>query len=471
MKPAILMSVLAILLLFLAGCSFESTHLDRIKRDNKLTVIIRNSNTTYYEGAFGPTGLEYELAKRFADYLGVRLEIIIEDEPQKVLQLLQDGKADIAATGRIMARAQRQFLRFGPGYLEVRPQLVYRRNANNRRPRRIKHIIGKDIEVVANTAHVDLLNDLKKKYPQLSWHENAEESSDELMDLVWSQFVDYTIADSTEIKLKRKFYPDLAVAFNLGKAEQIAWAMNQGEDDSLFIEVRIFFAIIEDDGTMEKLRHEHIGKSRLLSFVGRRAFLRDVDSKLPTFLDRFRESASKYRLDWRLLAAMGYQESLWNPQAVSPTGVRGIMMLTLDTAKFVGIEDRIDPEQSIYGGAKYLRHVINRMPKEIVEPDRTWMALASYNVGYGHLLDAREITKQRGGDPNKWVDVKESLPLLRKKKWYSETKHGFARGDEPVVYVSNIRNYYDLLIWQDESVADPTREIPAIPFNLESLAL
>jgi len=157
--------------------------------------------------------------------------------------------------------------------------------------------------------------------------------------------------------------------------------------------------------------------------------------------------AEKTSIDWRLLAAISYQESHWNEKAISPTGVKGLMMLTQATAKDLGVKDRTQARDSIDGGARYLKQRIAIIPERVLEPDRTWFALASYNIGFGHLNDARILTQQLGKNPDKWIDVKQFLPLLSQEKWYSQTRHGYARGKEPVRYVSNIRSYLDLLIW------------------------
>jgi membrane-bound lytic murein transglycosylase F len=170
--------------------------------------------------------------------------------------------------------------------------------------------------------------------------------------------------------------------------------------------------------------------------------------------------------DGRLLAAIGYQESHWDPAAISPTGVRGLMMLTRNTASVLGVEDRIDPAQSIPGGAKYLEQLKARLPSSIKEPDRTWFALASYNVGYGHVQDARAITEQMGKEPDLWAHVKDNLPLLAQHSWYSNTRHGYARGWEPVMYVENIRNYYDILVWLTEGDdSKPEIDLPTVAEN------
>ena len=123
-----------------------------------------------------------------------------------------------------------------------------------------------------------------------------------------------------------------------------------------------------------------------------------------------------------------------------------MMMLTLPTAKSVGVTNRLDPKQSVQGGVEYLRRIVNRVPDSITQHEKIWFALASYNVGYGHMMDARRLTKAQGGDPDAWGDVKDRLPLLRQKKYYSKTRYGYARGDEARNYVENIRRYYQSII-------------------------
>ena len=468
LRPVHIILLLAVVIL--AGCEQDLSYLQRVKQDGALVVVTRNNPTSYYEGPFGPTGLEYELAKHFAEHLGVELKLVVEDNFSRMFDMLNNGEADIAAASLSITDSRKKLLRFSPSYMEVTKQVVYRIRTNTKRPRKIVDLIGKDIEVPANSSYAERLAELKKEHPDLNWQENHELDSDELLQLVWSQFIDYTVANSTEIKLKQRFYPELAVAFDIAKPEKIAWAMQRGTDDTLSNETIAFFSMIRKNGTLKQLINKYYGHVRKFNYVGTQNFLRDVANKLPKYIDMFKLSAHTQHLDWRLLAAVGYQESHWNPKAVSPTGVRGIMMLTMDTAKFVGIADRRDTLQSIEGGAKYLRYMIDRIPSHITEPDRTWMALAAYNVGYGHLSDARKITAQRGGNPDKWVDVRESLPLLSKKKWYSKTKHGYARGNEPVNYVSNIRNYYELMVWRDEQ-NNFTEEEPPPPISIGSPAL
>jgi membrane-bound lytic murein transglycosylase F len=174
----------------------------------------------------------------------------------------------------------------------------------------------------------------------------------------------------------------------------------------------------------------------------------------------FEAAGADWGVDWRLLAAIGYQESHWRAHAVSPTGVRGIMMLTQATADYLGIEDREDPTASIFGGAQYFARQTERVADTVTEPDRTWMALASYNVGFNHLKDARMIVEWQGGDPDTWVDISAALPLLAQHKWYSRVPYGYARGWEPVLYVNNIRAYYNILKWLTEQEEPAEEELP-----------
>jgi len=194
---------------------------------------------------------------------------------------------------------------------------------------------------------------------------------------------------------------------------------------------------------LQQIKHEVNG----ISPADSHTFIEHINTRLSEHKNVFKKVALKYGMDWRFLAAISYQESLWNANAVSPTGVRGLMMLTRKTAKQLNIENRIDPLNSVLGGAEYYLKMHKKIPARIAELDRTWFALAAYNIGFGHLEDARILTQRAGGNPDLWLDVRKHLPLLSKKEWYEKTRFGYARGQEPVVYVRNIRNYFDLLVW------------------------
>ncbi|MDH3978900.1 MAG: membrane-bound lytic murein transglycosylase MltF [Gammaproteobacteria bacterium] len=456
-----------ILCLGLMACGPAPSMLEQVQQKNELIVISRNSATTYYEGPNGPTGFEYELAKRFADYLGVELHIVIPPNFNDILPLVALGDAHLAAAGLTATEKRREKVRFGPNYHQITPQLVYR--SGSKRPRSAGDLQG-TLEVVAGSSHEERLEELKQEFTELSWEAQPEQSSEELLTLVWQQLIDYTVADSHELAVNRHYYPELKPAFDLDEPQPLAWAFPNSEDNSLFLAAGAFFKQIMHDGTLEQLIERYFGHIETFDYVGTRRYQAHVEQRLPQYLELFTEAASGIGMDWRLLAAIGYQESHWDPGAVSPTGVRGLMMLTRNAAKDLGIENRSDPVQSIMGGAEYLARMAKRLPEHIPEPDRTWMALAAYNVGLGHLEDARKLTIKNKGDPDRWVDVKKNLPLLSKKKWFQQTRYGYARGREPVRYVQNIRTYYDILVWLTEQKVAENGQPPE-PLRFDSPAL
>ena len=423
--------------------------LDRIIESGELKVLIRNSPTTYYVGADGPAGLEYDLVKMFADHLDVKLTLLVPGSFSELLNEIESGRGHIAAAGLSITEPRKEQLKFGPSYQEVTEQLVY--NINHDRPKDLGDIDDGLLEIMAGSSHQDTLIAEQSQFPNLSWKQNNKLESEELLQLVSDEVIDYTIADSNEVTLNQRFLLNLRVAFNVGSAKQLAWAFPKNDDHSLSTAASEFFELIKENGELTRIMERTYGHAENFDYVGTLFFRRHIESRLPRYQKMFEQAAEINKLDWRLLAAIGYQESHWDPKAVSATGVRGIMMLTQATSEQVGVANRLDPKSSIDGGARYFASRMKRIDAEIEEPDKTWMALASYNVGHGHLEDARIIAEQQGNDPNKWIDVKQALPLLAKRQWYKKTKHGYARGWEPVLYVENIRSYYDILCWLDDN--------------------
>lgn len=449
---------LSFILIVLNACAPQKPALQHVRDAGVLHVVTRNAATTYYTGPHGAEGLEYDLAKAFAIHLGVSLKVTTEDNLQDLLAKVEEYEVDFAAAGLTVTPEREKIFRFSNSYQSITQQLVYHRSIP--RPKTMDDAVDGMMEVIANSSHVEKLGELKKKYPDLSWDENKDAGSTELLTLVAERVIDFTIADSNEVLLTRRFQPNLRIAFDISKPQKLAWAFPKNGDDSLYKEANRFLRVFKKSGQLALLLKRHYNHASNYNYAGTPTYLGHVRYRLPRYQEMFEAAGETNELDWQLLAAVAYQESHWNPRAVSPTGVRGIMMLTNLTAKDLGVEDRTVPEQSIKGGAKYIRQLSEKFSDKLDEKDRLWFTLASYNVGFGHVQDARIITKQRGGNPDRWVDVKQSLPLLRSKRWYKKTRFGYARGNEPVKYVENIRSYYDILHWhlaqnnqQDKKVA------------------
>ena len=198
-------------------------------------------------------------------------------------------------------------------------------------------------------------------------------------------------------------------------------------------------------GAMAALKDHHSGYIMFFDYYSTKMFYQRIKGRLPQFQDLFTKAANKYDISWTLLAAIAYQESHWNPEAKSYTGVRGLMMLTNNTAQMLGVTDRVDPFQSIDGGTRHIRDMLKLIPPEVEGENRLKFALAAYNVGYSHLEDAMKLAKQLNLNEAVWNDLKKVLPLLAQKKYYKDLKYGYARGEEPVKYVESIYNYKDIL--------------------------
>jgi membrane-bound lytic murein transglycosylase F len=425
------------------------TSLEKIQNRGYLKVLTLNSATTYYQDSEGLNGFEYHLARWFAESIGVEARFITVPGFTDIYAELLFGSGDIAAAG--LSENDSRYspsVAYGPSYHEVKKQVLYKKFSADR-PRKPSDLIGGTLKVISGTAHVQQLRDLRVAYPELGWIEVDDIASEELIEQVDSGETDYVLTDSHEIAMQRRYFPELRIAFEVGLPRKLRWAYNRSDDDSLTNSIEKFFGDISNDGRLQQLLHRHYSQVESFNYSDIQTFTQRIESHLPRYEALFRKEAAAVGMDWRLLAAIGYQESLWKANARSPTGVRGLMMLTRGTAAQMGIENRLDPAQSIHGGAKYFVRVLKKIPERIPEPDRSWFSLAAYNVGFGHLEDARIITQSRGGDPDRWIDVKKSLPLLARKKWYKTTKYGYARGWEPVKYVENIRQYYDYLVSLD----------------------
>lgn len=438
--------------LLLAGCTeppVPST-LERVQESGVLRVVSRNSPSTYFQDRNGETGFEYEMVKRFADELGVELKIETADNLNDLfLRLNQKDGPVLAAAGLVESSGRLNQALFSQPYLDVTPQVVY--HNGQPRPAKVEDLLGKRIMVLKGSSHAEQLLALKVRFPELQYEESEAVEIVDLLSMVDEGLIDLTLVDSNELAMNQVYFPKVRVAFDLGGPDKMAWAVAAGEDQSLLIKVNSFLKQAKKDGTLQKLKERYYGHLDKMGYVGAFMFAKHLQERLPRYEKHFKQAAKERGMDWRLLAAMGYQESLWQPEATSKTGVRGLMMLTQRTAQAMGVANRLDPKQSIDGGAKYIQHIMNDLlPDTIIEADRVWFALAAYNVGFAHLLDARKLTKDEGLNPDRWLDVKKILPRLAQKQWYSKTRYGYARGGEPVHFVNNIRRYYDILSWSTQ---------------------
>jgi membrane-bound lytic murein transglycosylase F len=437
--------LLATTLLLLSGCKKQPQASAISDPIPTITVITRNSPTTYYKHRNGPMGFEYELAKLFANHIGAKLQMKSVFTLDEIFSSLDNNTADLAAAGLTQTPARDAKYQASQSYNDVKQLLLYRYGTY--RPRKVEQLVGKDIWVVADSSHAENLRLLQQEIPELKWTESSEVEALDLLERLENNEIEHTIIDSNEYDTHKASFTRIGVALTISKPQKITWYTSK--NNPITKQIDDFFNQIKKDGTLKSLLNNHYGHANTVSNTGSRTFAKQIRDVYPKYEGLIKEIATQEATDWALLAAVSYQESHWNPKARSPTGVRGMMMLTRITAKEMKIENRLDARQSLVGGTRYLNKLKRRLPNDIEDPDRTWFALAAYNVGMGHLEDARKITEKQGGDPHLWIDVMQRLPLLRKHAYYSKTRYGYARGEEPVNYVQRIRHYYNILKWNE----------------------
>ena len=433
---------MALLLLILQGC--EQTPLaERLQARGKLHVATVAGPLSCYLGIEGPAGLDYELVNRFAGELELAPVFTVYANRQEAMRAVQKGRQDMAAGFIVPTSIDGKAFHVSDAMVQTQPRFTHFMSRKRFDTRSMDPAL---ITVPANGYADKLLTDRKLEPRRLE--DTAEESVLALVDM---GIFDYSLTNDAQLKAHANFLPRLVSGNPLASPVSTRWLFARFYDSSLRDRANAFLRRQAEEGRLQELRQKYIDQLPGRDFVTRRDFWKHVQQRLPKYIELFRQAGAESGIDWRLLAAIGYQESHWNARAKSPTGVRGIMMLTLATAKQQKISDRLDPAQSIPGGARHLLWMEKRIPDHIQGKDLLWFTLASYNIGYGHLEDARVLTERQGGNPDKWSDVKQRLPLLSQKKYYSTLKHGRARGGEPVAYVENIRYFYRLLVHWDNA--------------------
>jgi membrane-bound lytic murein transglycosylase F len=441
----------------LAGCKPAPPYLDQVRSRHELRVVTLNLPTCYYLGSQGTEGLEFELARSFAYQLGVTLSMYPVANERAMQAELASGRADIAAAQLTATPEWRHVGKPAEPYARIPQFVVYQRESQ--KPRSTLQLEKAKLAVRAGSPQERILEQLRRTVaPSLNWVETAPMNADPLED-VDSGNADYAIIDAREFSFSHHLYPDVHVGFELPADRPVQWIVRRGADD-LLRAVNTFFQQQRESGRMARLIQRETGEVRSFAYEESREFQIHLTDRLPQFRPWFEQASVESGIDWRLLAAIGYQESKWDPTAVSSNGALGVMMLTSDTAEAMGIKDRTNPQLSIFAGARYLAEVREKVPDRIPEPDRTWFTVAAYNVGYGHVEDARVLAQMDGKNPDSWADVRDELPRLAEARWFQKVKRGYARGWEPVQFVDRVQRYLTLLEWQPgEGVASQATRV------------
>jgi len=421
--------------------SKRSSTLEGILEKGKIVLITQNSANTYFLYRDEPSGFEYELAKAFAGHLGVELQIVTPGW-MEMFKLLGRGKGDFIAAGVTILPSRLDMVDFSDPYLDIQQEVIVHRI--NREVRKKEDLAGRTVHVRKGTSYQKRLLQLQEEGIDLNMVLIPDVPTEELIAEVAEREIEITVADSNIALLNRRYNPDIKIAFPITQKQSLGWAVRKGNAE-LLEAINYFFSKIKDEGTLQDIYDHYYSNRVILGQVDITSFKKRIRTRLPDYEETIRREAEKNGFDWRLITAMIYQESHFNPRARSYTGVRGLMQITQVTAREVGIESRMNPEDSIRAGVRYLAGLRDRFNDIQDERERLLFALASYNVGYGHVRDAQKIAIKKGLNPDTWETLKKVLPLLRRPEYYREARYGYARGTEPIRYVSHILTYYDIL--------------------------
>jgi membrane-bound lytic murein transglycosylase F len=417
-----------------------------------LTVVVRPGPATWFTGPNGRiSGFDHDLLTRFARERGVPLNVIFADSAGALLARVGAGVAQLGAGGLFQAASARpdevgpveRPLAWSTGYHAVEPVLIY--NVDGYKPGRWADLERATVAYPAHTGLDAPLAAIRFAHPEVRWQPVDAASADALIAQVADGTLSYAVVASSDAALARNIYLDFDVAFTAGPRREFAWAVAPGYPE-LRDSLDAFLAKLRKDGTLARLADRYFAAPLQVERIDAGVFQERIRKTLPEWRKTFVEAQAQSGIEWRLLAAIAYQESQWDPIATSETGVRGLMQITEETARHLGIVDRLDARESAIGAAKYLADLKRRLPARITEPDRTWLALAAFNIGIAHLEDARILAQRQKLNPDLWSDVRKVLPLLAEPEYYVNAKYGYARGGMPVAFVGRVRGYYDILL-------------------------
>lgn len=451
----LILPIILPLSLVLFACSEQRP--PSLRESQELIVLTREGPTTFtQDGSTPPAGFEHDLVQLFAEELGLPARFVVVRHDKQITKKLKAGKAHFGAAW--LTTPSDPELVAGPSYFMS--SNVIAQNEDTLPIDTPDDLIGKPVQVLAGSRQAGVLRELQKRFPDIQVSERKGTTELELLQRVALQRGESALVDSAVLDIASNFYPELQYALTLGTGTPITWVFPAAADPELLQRAGNFIERIRADGTLARLTDRYFGHVERLKQADIVTFVERIRTLLPQYRTHFQAAQATTGIDWRLLAALAYQESHWDPLATSPTGVRGMMMLTEETADHLRVSNRLDAKQSIRAGSQYFSDLRDSLPATVPEPDRTWMAIAAYNLGMGHLNGARHFAQGLKKDPDSWYEMKTVLPLLARPEYYQRLKSGKARGGEAVITAENVRMYYDIL---------SRNEAPYRPFSESSM--
>ena len=428
----------------------------------ELRVATRIDSMAYRSDADGHTdGFEHDLLLELGNELGVPVRFVVYPSAQRALTAVRRGDAHLAAAALARNESLRG-IRWAPGIRDMK-LVIAARGELAEAISAPQQLAGRTVTARRGTLAAQHLRALRKSVPEMRIELVSGRRDEQLLADLADGRIALLATDEVQLAVAAVLRPELEIALALSNTAVMAWALPRNAPQDLVDTLTRFVGQARHDGLVARLEDRYLGHIQRLSQVDIAAFVARIRTRLPRFQAAFEAAAEETGVDWRLLAAVGYQESQWDPFAVSFTGVRGLMMLTDSTAARMGVRDRLDPAQSILGGARYFALMRESISDEVAEPDRTWMAIAAYNLGLGHLRGARQIARSLKRDSTTWVSMRGVLPLMSRPSFARRLRAGPARGGEAVIMTENVRAFYDILRRFEQISETPDDTVAAVP--------
>lgn len=435
---------LIIAALLLSSC-FESNNwrdVKAIKSSGKLRVLTRNSSTSFYKDKSGEiAGFEHDLTQEFAEDLGVEVEFVIKSSLNELFKALLNGEGDMIASSLTSTPSRRQRFRLSPSYHKIVQKLVCKPGFEGEG---IEDIIGKNILVLKSSSYEEKLDEIRRRYPNLTWNSTADLSTEQILNLVWQKEVDCTVADSNIVSVHQRYMPELVVVKDMSVEQELAWFFHPS-NQSLQDAAADWMQKTQSKSIISVLKSKYFGYFKASSSNDEKKQLKaTLNSKLPPYVSFFKKAAKQYNLSWTLLVAISYMESRLSFKSFNEGG-RGLMGLTKGLAQDLGVIEFKDPVQDIYAGARYLSEITKKIPDYIPKDEQLNFSLASYVLGYDHMQNARKVAIDMNLNPNQWSSLVKTLPLLSHYRYFGKYEQGYAPGMEAVVFVDRVLRYQKVI--------------------------
>lgn len=441
----VLVSSLGLSSVAMNGCDAlywnEQDSLAQVKAKSEIVVLTTESPLIYSKPKRGEAfGIDHDLIENFANHYNLKIRYVVLPDEDSVIRALSKGEGDLAAA-RLRTPPNNTGFLAGPAYEETHLSLYCHTKA---KIQNIQDLSGRKIALLNKDNHDRLAERLQQLSPSVQLEIIENMKTQELIALVGQEKQDCVIAENFSGDFYGRYHTQIEKITELTDSYSLSWLLTTENQDLLHLLQSWYPQASRQDKVMLVLDRYRTYLDQLSRHDIVR-FFKKIRTTLPEYKQLFKQAAEEHRLPWQLVASVAYQESHWNPDARSFTGVRGLMQLTTDTADHVGIEDRTDPHQSIWGGSKYLRYLLNQMPESLDPKDRLAFALAAYNIGLAHLKDAQLLAERLGKNPNSWHHLREVLPLLADPEYAKDLEYGTARGYETVEFVERVKSFYNLM--------------------------